>query len=200
MILGTLAKLLHKMGDTDGSMEVARQGLQLAERIGDKPRVAGMMDVMATVEEDQGHLEEATRRWELSLQILTELDDRYEVAQLLRNLARIQRKLGRFMEALRLYEESLKIARTLGDKRGTAETLLLLGSLWQDQGKDYEALRSYTSAWLLLHQLRSPSTQLALTVMKIIRAKLGDEQFQTWLKEYPAEETHELLRALDTAS
>jgi tetratricopeptide (TPR) repeat protein len=199
VILGDSAKLLYKIGDVDGSMRAAREGLQLAKRSSDKPAIARMMDVMATIQEEQGNLAEAARLWEQGLRIFGELGDRYEVAQLLPNLARVHRKQGNFGEALRCYEESLKIGRTLGDKRGTAENLLLMGGLWQEQGKDYEALQNYASAWSLLRQLRSPLTSLALTGMKMIRAKVGDEQFQAWLKKYSVEETSELFRELDAA-
>ena len=148
---------------------------------------------MAEVEDK---LKEISRPEELlcTAQDLSFKDERGQeiVARLLMQLAQLHLDLGNLGEVQACYEQS-------GDMRGTAWTLLDMGTLWQEQGKDHEALRICVSAWPLLRQLQSPLTPVALTGMRMIRAKLGDEQFQAWLREHSAEKTDELLRALDAA-
>jgi len=132
--------LAYRQGDHQQAACRWEEGLALWRELGDRRRVASVLNNLGLLQQSQGDGAAAMALCEESLALKRELGDRREVAETLNNLVGIAWELGDHERAIALCEESLGLSRELGDRRGTAMALGNFGLLAYHRG-DYAVAR-----------------------------------------------------------
>ena len=112
------------MGRYSDARLYLEESLAIAREIGEKGRVAAVLQPLAMASLGQGDLATARRHLEEALSLARELDNKRELAAALNGLAQVHRVKGDLDTAEPLYEQVLMLARELGDREITAIGLL----------------------------------------------------------------------------
>jgi len=139
---------------------LAREGLALAESVGDQSGMGNALNQLGTAAEAQGNLSRAARFLEESLARCHEAGDTGGEGRALISLGHIARAQGDFSRAARLFEEALAQIRQIGLTWGVANILNSLALLARDQGDYPRALALYRES-LSLHQTFGNKTYIA---------------------------------------
>jgi tetratricopeptide (TPR) repeat protein len=110
--------------DCEEARQLYEQSLALYQALGDRGRIADLLQVLSGIALHQGQLEEGERLARESFAIRQELGDRAGIASGLITLGVALLKLGKYVEAHSLLEESAAIYNDLGEHGGLALSLL----------------------------------------------------------------------------
>ncbi|HEX8181450.1 MAG TPA: tetratricopeptide repeat protein [Pyrinomonadaceae bacterium] len=141
-----VAIMYQHRGELDKARQLYDESLEIKNKYGNQPGMAGTLLQLGWLAQGSGKLEEARQLCHKSLRIAHRIGDRRGVARALHQLGRLAKDRGKLAEARRLYNESLEINRELDDQRGIASTLHDLAAVLQDQGEHDKAHRLYTES------------------------------------------------------
>ena len=110
--------------------ELARQALDLSEKVGDKARAGMAMVYLAAAVSYQGRLSEALEIAQKDVLVARESGDKKVLEQALNNLASINGGLGRYEESLGFFYECLDLAREINDPTMEYVSLLNIGEAY----------------------------------------------------------------------
>lgn len=130
----------RERGNLAAALQVGREGLDLAERLGMAGQRAALLNNLGLALQDQGQVEEARTCFLRAAEVQRQLKESHALPQTLNNLAVLARKRGDFPEAARSYQESLDLSRANRDGFGEALALTNLGDLALSQQRFKEAL------------------------------------------------------------
>ncbi len=138
-------------------------------------------------------------RKRLCHKVLQWLPERSEkAAAFLHQLRNIAYQRGDYDDALEWYRKSLPIFEALGNRTGMASSLSQMGVLLTETGHPTEAIRLNLKSLALRRDLRLPEVRINLHWLDGQREALGQEAFQTALREHLSEEEADAaLRLLD---
>jgi predicted ATPase/class 3 adenylate cyclase len=141
---GQLASWMGHYADAQGYLE---RSLEIARALGDKGRIARVLQPLGAVSLGQQNLAQARRHLEEALSLAEELGDQRELAAAINALAQLKRTEGDLDAAEPLYEKVLELGRALEDKQTVAIGLLNLAMVAIARGDAGRA------AQMLLHVL-----------------------------------------------
>ena len=157
------------------------------------PKVAGTLNNLANLQNDQGEFKEAEKNFKEALEIRRKLAEESPevynpyVANTLNNLAVLQKNQGEFKEAEKNFKEALEIRRKLAEESpevynpDVADTLNNLANLQAYQREFKEAEKNYKEALKLYRKLADQSPQVynqyvatTLNNLAILQADQGE--------------------------
>jgi len=137
----TLAIAMNNISSTPKeSMELARQGLKLAEEAGDRNRIANALIYMGIIHARQGVYVSAISCFNRARTIKEEIGDKQAVAMCYNNLALVYKRQDDYTRAMELLQKSMHIKEEIGDQKGIAFCLNNLQSIYEAIGDFDKAL------------------------------------------------------------
>ncbi|MGI8553791.1 MAG: tetratricopeptide repeat protein [Dehalococcoidia bacterium] len=122
--VANLAAVFLNMGRLDRAMELSRQGVALAEDLGQREPERHSLDLIGSVHLAKHEYQEALVAFESALQVARTLGTRADLSSALNSLATAHDAAGDSHVALRLFEEALPVAHDVGR---SSEMLVLAG-------------------------------------------------------------------------
>jgi tetratricopeptide (TPR) repeat protein len=167
-------EILEVQGRIPEAMELGRQGLAAARRLGDRTMVGRLLAEIASLHFFEARFEEAQEHFEKALAAQREAGDRLYEAKTLNNFAILRQSQGRLAEAQALYEQALAAHREAGNRPDEAGTLSALGTVLWDRGRPAEAEERYQQALPLFQEAGdSHGIGIILGQLALIRAQQG---------------------------
>jgi class 3 adenylate cyclase/tetratricopeptide (TPR) repeat protein len=123
------ASILLAQGQPAEALELRRQALDTARKIGSQKDVIGALMNIANIQATRGQTAEALKDEREAIGIAREIGDKQQLLTLENNLASDLETEGSYQQAKALFEDSLKTARDIGDQGGISMALLNLGAL-----------------------------------------------------------------------
>lgn len=145
-LTAVLSRYLYTCGYFPEALIVSGHTLSTARRTGDRAAEANALNLIGTVDAQQGRLQLAADRHRQALALFRAAGDRAGEGHALSNLGIVETVLGRYEQAARNQQESLAIYRDIGDRLGEARALGNLGWARRRQGRNQEATRHYRQA------------------------------------------------------
>lgn len=145
-LTAVLSRYLYTCGYFPEALIVSGHALTTARRTGDRAAEANALNLIGTVDAQQGRLQLAADRHRQALALFRAAGDPAGEAHALSNLGIVETVLGRYEQAARDQQESLAIYRDIGDRLGEARALGNLGWARRRQGRNQEAVRHYRRA------------------------------------------------------
>lgn len=143
-----LVDALNRLGYFEESLNLAKQILVMAEKLGDEELQADALGRVGVAQLDAGDFENARETFQRHLKMQRGLDNEQDIAVALNGLAVALNNLGENEEAELLYREALAIVeKTPGKNHPSYATLLNnLANLLEEQGQYGEAEPLYREA------------------------------------------------------
>jgi predicted ATPase/DNA-binding XRE family transcriptional regulator len=172
-----LAQGLLDQGQFDQVERLAREGLALAERMGDQRGMGNALNQLGVVAEARGDFTQAVRFLEDGLAHCRQAGDLGGNVRILTTLGHVSRAQKEYVRATEALEEALEHARQIGLTWGIANVLTSLALLARDQGDYLRALALYRES-LTLHRPFGNKTYLAWVFegMATAASALGDPE------------------------
>jgi tetratricopeptide (TPR) repeat protein len=139
-----------QLGDLAQAEECSRQGLRLAQEIGDEAGQAYILGNLGQVMRDQGRLDDALQVFTEGLGLVEKQADKYQMAYLLSHLALVHLQAAQFALARERAEAALALRRELDLRVWTTADLSILASAYHSLGEGEQALRYAHEALALL--------------------------------------------------
>jgi len=117
---GCMADAHAGLGHYDDAHALYLASLHRAEDLNDAPAIARYQGQLGDISFVQGHLDEATRRYDRALALYRSEKNDAGVAEMLSGLGRVADERGDDASARKLYQESLSVARAAGLEWGMA--------------------------------------------------------------------------------
>jgi CHAT domain-containing protein len=180
---------LNVKGQFKEAEELARQALELSQKMGDKKRILVAMLYLGSAYYGQGRRPEALEVFQDTAAVARETDNRKGLSRALNNIAGVLGDLGRYEESISYLYQCLDVARALGDQPMQFTALLNVGQLYIRLGDPDKAeaplLESLRIGGELKHSdlVNNPSkvaTEMALRVLA--EMEITRERFQPALK------------------
>lgn len=185
-----LAKVLHHIGmihqqqnNDEEALAYYQNSLKLMEELGDRAGLAGCLHHIGIIQQGNGEHEKALENYERSLRFTEELGDRVGVAAALGQIGTVQEDRGNYEQAMVYYQRSLQISVELGNPLFVGISNHQIGRLLSEVGDYDKAFRYALTALDIFQKLQSPHVQKAQNVLKEIRAKWGNENFDVAWKD-----------------
>lgn len=171
------ANLLEAQGSVHEALDMRRQALETARKIGSQKDIIGALQNLADMLSSQGDADEARKDYEAAFQVAQSIGDKLGLVKLENSLADDLNSNGDFAGAQATYQQSLGTAREIGDTGGTAMALENLSSIQLQQGHLAQAQDSVQQALVLQRQsdLQSDMPFALRTLGDVFLAK-GDLQ------------------------
>jgi tetratricopeptide (TPR) repeat protein len=186
----SIAESLHQFGNIhlslneyEKALEHYNRSLKIKEELDDRSGIAYSLGQIGNIHYIHGDYDEALKNYQQVLETSKELDDRSSVAISFLQIGKIHQSRGDYEKALEHYNGSLKIKEELGDRPGIALSLGQIGKLLVSIGRYDEAFRNLLSALKIFIELQLPNAGTAVSNLKELRAKWGEENFDAAWKE-----------------
>jgi CHAT domain-containing protein len=127
------ARIHDNLGDTPGAIERQLRALEIFRAIGQKDRIARVLNRLGDLSRKVGEIADAERYFEEALPLAREADDPIAVADILNNSAIVMTILGQIEESLERAQSAIPLAQEL--KSANIE-----GALWANIAEVYRRL------------------------------------------------------------
>ena len=128
------ASILVAQGHVAEALEMRRQALDTAHKIGSQKDVIGALLNLANLQATEGQTSEAVENERDAIEVAHEIGDKRQLVGLENNLASDLETEGDYLQAKGLFEDSLKTAQEIGDQGGISTALQNLGALSLQMG------------------------------------------------------------------
>jgi len=149
--------------------------------------VALSLHQIGTIHQARGDYEKALANYEQALKIKEVIGDQDGVAWSLHQIGTVHQARGDYTKALANYEQALKIAEKLGDQASMANSHGQIGQLFTQTGRYAEAFEHLLFA-RTFEKLQSPDAGIAVNVLKELRARWGEKEFDAAWREATGKE------------
>ena len=139
----TLVIGCHVKSDFRTALVYLDSALTLAERIGDRKRIAGLFSNMSTMHRNLGDQSRALDLLQRSARIDEELSNQEGLAGTYNNIGNVYTDLGETQKALENYQRAAQLYGSLSNLKGQASSLLNLGSTHLELGQLERALDEF---------------------------------------------------------
>ena len=138
-----LGGVLREMGKLPIAVMVAREALDRAEKMADRPKEGHAASLLANSLYDLGCFDEAVPIYRRAIKVFRDLADPASLACNIANLGNCLVALGLFTEGIRSLREAEVLAEARGFARQLADITSYLGRAWQKQGAAARSERSF---------------------------------------------------------
>jgi tetratricopeptide (TPR) repeat protein/CHAT domain-containing protein len=196
-----IASSLHQVGmihqdrgDYDVALQHFHLSLKIFEELGDREGIASSLHQVGMIHQDRSDYDAALQHYQLSLNIREEVGDRRGVAESLHQIGMIHQRLGNYDAALQQYQFSLKILEELGNRAGVAISLYQIGKVLTETGHYAKAFQHLLSALPTFIELQSPNLRIVIIMLKTLRTRWGEWEFDAAWQEVKGEATPDWLK------
>ncbi|NJO90243.1 MAG: tetratricopeptide repeat protein, partial [Chloroflexia bacterium] len=130
------------------------QALQLAKKITYKKGIAGSLNHIGSIHEEQGNYNKAIENYQKALIIFQELGAKKGIANNLNNIGIIYKEQGNYDKAIEYYQQAINWARQNGDRIGETKALNQLGETFLELKKTSEAIETLKTSAEVFESLR----------------------------------------------
>jgi class 3 adenylate cyclase/tetratricopeptide (TPR) repeat protein len=141
-----LANIMLAQGQTSEALEMRKQALDTARKIGSQKDVIGALVNLANLVDLQGNTKQARAYFDEAFKVAREINDKQQLLMLENDYAADLYGDGDFGRAEELYRKSLATAREIGERQGAAMALQNLSLLLAQRGQLAEAQTSIEQA------------------------------------------------------
>ena len=159
-IFNNIGQAYEAMGDRGRAIEFIGKSRAVAEKNKMQPRVATSLAVLAKINLDEGHFDEAQKLYEQSLAISHELRDALSEGRALLGLAEAARRAQKFEQGLTRAREAIDLFQKTGQLDWLVNALVSAGRSQRALKNDGEARKLFEQAISTVETLR---TQVAGT-------------------------------------
>jgi tetratricopeptide (TPR) repeat protein len=188
----------QEQGDYEEAERCYRQSLRIKEELGDKSGIAASLHNLGMIAQERGSYEEAERYYRRGIEIEEEIGDKPNIAISLHSLGVMAQTRGNYEEAEHYYRQSLEIKEEIGDRLGIAASLYQLGRIAQLQREYEKAAQRIASALTIFERINSPYSQRAQENLTQLRGKIGEDRFESLLKDAQADPQRVVRDALES--
>jgi tetratricopeptide (TPR) repeat protein len=167
--------------------------LAIFESIGDLKGKSATLHQLASLDAQQGRVEQARVRYEESLAIKESIGDLKGKSATLHQLAILDAQQGRVEQARARYEESLALKISIGNIYGAAFTLVNLGQIDAQNGDFGSALAALQHAEEIFTRLGAPEAEQ-------VREIAGQVQFMAITQQLGEAKTAQLMELLQSGN
>ena len=170
--LKALGEYHRSISEYHESTDYFRQGMEIAEDMGDRHRIARFLKEIGVNHYLQGDLQQAVDDYQQAVTINQEIGDAEGLARVYNNLGIISRNRGEWKEAKNWFEQSIKYFQESGDTRGMVLPMGNMAIIYTEEGE-------YEKAMILLKELVKEEKELGESKLEAkVRVTLGDVQFE----------------------
>jgi class 3 adenylate cyclase/tetratricopeptide (TPR) repeat protein/TolB-like protein len=177
------ASIMLAQGHAFEAMELRRQALDTARKIGSQKDVIGALENLANIMDMQGNSSDARKNYENALEIAREIGDKQQLSTLQSDLAASYFTQGDYTGAATLYHQSLQNARDIGDKGAVASAYQSLGLLSFQLGDLPDARKNIDEAIQISQAATLPSVQ-ALSLGTLGNIQMAQDDLSGARKSY----------------
>ncbi|HYE78822.1 MAG TPA: tetratricopeptide repeat protein, partial [bacterium] len=170
--LKALGEYYRSVADYEASTDYFRQGMEIAEAIGDRARIGRFHKEIGVNHYLQGELAQAQADYGRAIEINQEIDDAEGLARVYNNLGIICRNRGEWIQAKEYFERSIAYFQQAGETRSVVLPMGNMAIIYTEEGE-------YEKAMILLKELLKDEKQLGESRLQAkVRVTLGDVQFE----------------------
>jgi len=168
--------LAQSQGDYDAASALYEKSHALWKELGDKPNIAGVLNVLGSVARDQGNYDVAQMRHQEALAIYRALSDLMNIGVCLSHLGVVAFFKGDGDTSEKLHFEAIQVRRQIGDSLGIAGSLINLGTLAFYCKGDFVASQKYCSDSLDIRLILGDEWGIALCkcLLGLCARKIGN--------------------------
>ena len=141
--------MAHQQRDYHHAQQMLTQALALYRSLDDRPGMAGITNLLGTVNYEQGALDLAQEQYEAALSQFRALNETRMIAVCLNNLGRVAHVRDELAQANHYFAESLALLRQIEDTSSIAVPLNNLAVVSHDIGDSQQALQLLTESLAL---------------------------------------------------
>jgi tetratricopeptide (TPR) repeat protein len=184
--LGRVYSALHQK---ELALDYYEEALDTTREVGDRMEEEQVLHNLGRLCNTLGKKEKlrALEYLEQALRIQQEVGDRKEEGMTWNSQGRVYDDIGKKQEAWLSYQQALRIAREVGDRWGEAITLHNISALYYDLGLYEDMLAFLLLAKVIFEEMQSPYRDRAERHVDLLRAKIGNHQFETLLAQVQPE-------------
>ncbi len=173
--LATAGDLAVSLGELGRATALLEQGLALYRVLGNRERVAAVINDLGMAARWSWDLERASAFFEEALALFRDIGSTAGIAEALLCLADIAVATDDYERTMTLAEEGLELSQELGDKVGSAWGLALLGRAAHRRGDFTRATQRYEEALALIRDVGDRQSIALLTVqLGLVACHQGD--------------------------
>jgi len=132
--LSFLTTKYRQIGEPQTAFEYARQGIQIAQTLGDRYQEANLTIALGVLYKSSGENQKALDTFNQARQLFKNLSARYGEAIAVSQIGLTLNRIGELQEALRYLEEALPVFSSLRDGRNECYTLNSMGQIHRALG------------------------------------------------------------------
>ena len=199
-MLNNLGSVASRQGDWENARAYYEQGLAIYRVLGDQQGIAILLMNTGNVANHQKEYAEARSLYEESLVIFRKRKDLGPLTAVLLNLGDLACNQKDYASARLYLFEGLQVAEEIGEKESIALILTTLGNASWPLGQYEQAAKLFGAATNLLASIGlslSPHNRASFEEnITTVRAKLGEERFQTAWKQGEGAKLTQLVNEL----
>jgi tetratricopeptide (TPR) repeat protein len=150
--------LEYKNTEPDKALELAKEALTLAEKIGSMRGEALASNTLGSIEILRGDYVQASYHLQKGLMISEKIGDNHLVGSILNNLGTVYQHQSDYAAALSAYKKGMDIRSHIGDKLGVAGSYNNMGMIYEKQGHYTKALEYFFESLKIKELLDKPQT------------------------------------------
>lgn len=166
---------------SDSTVIVALKGIELAEKINDKPKVALFHNAIGMFYLQKTDYALALQHHLTSLKIRENLLLKKEIAISMNNIGLVYQKIGNFEQSLNYFQKALEINKELKNKEGISLNLGNLSIIYSQQ-KDFEKAIMFAEKSLQEKRKLNDSASISATLSNIGNIYYEIQEFDNSLK------------------
>jgi serine phosphatase RsbU (regulator of sigma subunit)/Tfp pilus assembly protein PilF len=166
---------------SDSTVIVALKGIELAEKINDKPKVALFHNAIGMFYLQKTDYALALQHHLTSLKIRENLLLKKEIAISMNNIGLVYQKIGNFEQSLNYFQKALEINKELKNKEGISLNLGNLSIIYSEQ-KDFEKAILFAEKSLQEKRKLNDSASISATLSNIGNIYYEIQEFDNSLK------------------
>ncbi|MCC7332156.1 MAG: tetratricopeptide repeat protein [Flavobacteriales bacterium] len=166
---------------SDSTVIVALKGIELAEKINDKPKVALFHNAIGMFYLQKTDYALALQHHLTSLKIRENLLLKKEIAISINNIGLVYQKIGNFEQSLNYFQKALEINKELKNKEGISLNLGNLSIIYSQQ-KDFEKAIMFAEKSLQEKRKLNDSASISATLSNIGNIYYEIQEFDNSLK------------------
>lgn len=161
-------------GRNDEALESYLRGLKIAEKIGDRTRLAGLLNNIGLVNNRIGDYDSALKYLNKSVELSKECGNLVQLGNHLNNIGSVYMNQDKWEEALSHLRESLEVKTKCGNLGGSAGTWANIGIIYNGAQRYEEALECFDKS-IRLSKKVGDRAELSITYSDIAETELRME-------------------------
>lgn len=148
-----MGQIAQKRGDLAQAEKYYKEGLGLAQQIGDAERISAFLTDLGSMTWKRGDYAQAEAYLQEGLLLARQIEHHERISGLLEMLGALKARQGSYLQSDTHLREALTITRQIGDRERVCTILIALGVTAGEQGKYAEAEKYFQEGLVLARQV-----------------------------------------------